>query len=90
MLTDLLVFSQTSAIYNKIKIIYSSSVLKIPGYFSNTTYPTRHRHPLHFEIPFIRTNHYKFSYYPRSIRDWNNLPIDTIESQFLEVFLGKL
>ena len=53
---------------------------------TNTTYPTRHHHPFHFEIPFARTDHYKFSYYPKSIRDWNNLPTDTIESQSLQVF----
>ena len=43
-------------------IVYLSSVLKIPGYFSNTTYLTRRHHLLHFEIPFTQTNHYKFSY----------------------------
>ena len=31
----------------------------------------------------------KFSYYPRSTCDWNNLLIDTIESQSLETFLGN-
>ena len=71
-------------------IVYSSSVLTVPNYFNNTTYPTRHHHPFHFEIPFARTDHYKFSYYPKSIRDWNNLPTDTIESQSLQVFLDKL
>ena len=55
-----------------------------------STYPTRHHHPFHFEIPFARIDHYKFSYYPKSIRDWNNLPTDTIESQSLQVFLDKL
>ena len=41
-------------------IVYSSSVLTVPNYFTNTTYPTRHHHPFHFEIPFARTDHYKF------------------------------
>ena len=71
-------------------IVYSSSVLTVPNYFTNTMYPTRHHHPFHFKIPFGRTDHYKFSYYPKSIRDWNNLPTDTIESQSLQVFLDKL
>lgn len=71
-------------------IVNSSSALSIPNHFMNTTYPTRHHHPLHFEIPFARTDHYKFSYYPKSIRDWNNLPIDIIESQSLQLFLDKL
>ena len=33
-------------------IVDSSSVLSIPNYFTNTTYPTHHHHPFHFEIPF--------------------------------------
>ena len=70
--------------------VYSSSVLTVPNYFINTTYPTHHHHPFHFEIPFARTDHYKFSYYPNSIRNWNNLPIDSVESQSLRVFLDKL
>jgi len=41
----------------------------MPDYFLNTTYPTCHNHPLHFEIPSTRTNNYKYSYYPKSIRE---------------------
>ena len=36
-------------------IVNSSSVLSIPNYFTNTTYPTCHHHPFHFEFPFART-----------------------------------
>jgi len=68
-------------------IFYHLSVLKMPDYFLNTTYPTRHYHPLHFEILSTRTNNYKCSYYPKCIHDWNNLPINTTESQSLELFL---
>ena len=45
---------------------------------------------LHFEIPFTRCNNYKYSFYPRTLRDWNNLPIMTIESETVEQFLDKL
>jgi len=71
-------------------IVHKASVLKIPDYFSYTTYPTRHHHPLHFEIPFSRTDNYRLSFYPRSIRDWNNLPTNTIECQSLELFLNQI
>ena len=30
-------------------------------------------HLLHFSTPFINTNSYKFSYFPRTIEDWNHL-----------------
>jgi len=65
-------------------------VLKIPPYFSYTSYPTRRHHPLHLEIPFSTTDNYKFSYYPRSIHDWNNLPTNTIECQTLELLLDQI
>ena len=71
-------------------IVHQASVLKLPNYFSTTTYPTRHHHHLHFEIPFTRCNNYKYSFYPRTLRDWNNLPIMTIESETVEQFLDKL
>ena len=42
-------------------------------------------------IPFTRSNNFNnYSYYPKSICDWNNLPTETIESQSLELFLDKL
>ena len=71
-------------------IVHKASVLKIPDYFSYPPYPTRHHHPLHIEIPFSRTDNYRLSFYPRSIRDWNNLPTNTMECQSLELFLNQI
>jgi len=62
-------------------MVNSLSVLKIPPYFSNITYLTCHHHPLHFEFHFSKTDNYKFCNFTRTICDWNNLPIDSIESQ---------
>ena len=61
-------------------IVNSSSVLSIPHYFTNTTSPSCHHNPFHFKIPFAKTDHYKCSYFSKSIRHWSNLPTDTIES----------
>lgn len=72
-----------SRFYN---IVYHSSVHKVLDYFSNTAYPTRHHHPLHFGILNTKT----IISTAKSIHDWNNLPTDTIESQSLELFLEKL
>ena len=79
--------SRLKTFYNA---IYKTSALKIPHYFMSTSYATRHHHPLHFMTPSLRTNSYKFSFFPRTICDWNNLPIDTIESSSLQLFLAKL
>ena len=76
--------SRLKTFYN---VIYNTSALKMPHYFVITTYATRHQHPLHFITPSVRTSFYKYSYFPRIIRDWNNLPIQTIESSSLQLFL---
>ena len=56
---------QSQRYVTKLKLFYnivnSSSVLSIANYFTNTTYPTRHHHPFHFEIPFARTDHSAFT-----------------------------
>ena len=54
------------------------------------TYATCHQHPLHFLTPSVRTNFYKYSFFPKTIQDWNNLPTETIESSSLQLFLAKL
>ena len=87
--SNLLMAVSSAQKYKPLQSRHNNTII-VPNYFNNTTYPTRHHHPFHFEIPFARTDHYKFSYYPKSIRDWNNLPTDTIESQSLQVFLDKL
>ena len=79
--------SRLKTFYN---VIYNTSALKIPHYFVITTYATRHQHPLHFITPSVRTNSYKYSYFPRTVRNWNNLPIQTIESSSLQLFLANL
>ena len=79
--------SRLKTFYNA---IYNNSALKIPHYFMTTTYATRHQHPLHFVTPSVRTIFYKYSFFPKTIRDWNNLPTETIESSSLQLFLTKL
>ena len=35
---------------------------------------SRHTHSLAYEVPLSRTNYYMYSFEPRTIRNWNNLP----------------
>ena len=81
--------SRLKTFYN---VIYNTSAIKMPHYFVITTYATCHQHPLHFITPSMRTNFYKYSNFPRTVhvRDWNNLPIQTIESSSLQLFLTNL
>jgi len=71
-------------------MIHDSSAMNIPAYFTTTNYPTHRHHPLQYESPFAKSNHYKFSYFPKSINDWNHLSIETIESLSLQLFIDRL
>ena len=33
-----------------------------------------------FQVPFVRTDIYKYSFFPDTIRDWNALPASIISS----------
>ena len=60
--------------------------INIPPHYQRTQFRTRNHHPTHFILPQANLNSFKYSFYPRTIRDWNNLPVDLIESRNLEEF----
>ncbi len=49
---------------------------------------TRNMHPLSYQVPSCSSDYRKFSFYPRTIRDWNGLPAPVAESESLEM-LGE-
>ena len=51
---------------------------------------TRNKHALNFMVPFAKKNAYKYSFYPRTIKDWNTLPYDTALAPSLNCFKDKL
>jgi len=71
------------------KAVHCSSGLKIPNCYNQTTciHSTRSYHPLHYSVPLINTNPYKFSFFPRTIEDWNLLPHHLIELQSIDLFV---
>ena len=79
--------SRLKTFYN---VIYNTSALKMPHYFVITTYAIRHQHPLHFITPSVRISFYKYIVIFLTVCDWNNLPIQTIESSSLQLFLTNL
>ena len=52
----------------------------IYAYMGQNTY-TRQYHQNHFILPQAEAtlNTYKYRFYPRTIKEWNNLPINVIE-----------
>ena len=63
---------------------------KIIKYYQRTQFHTRQHHPNHFTLPQVTLNTYKYSFYSRTIKDWNNLPISIIESRDLDEFIHLL
>ena len=46
--------------------------------------------PNHFILPPANTNQYQLSYFPRTIKDWNTLPLAIIESPSSNKFVCSL
>ena len=67
--------------------IHQLIALRIPPHFNRTNHFTRHHHPLHFITPQTNTDNYKYSFFPKTICEWNNLPTSVIELPTLELFL---
>lgn len=52
--------------------------------------PTRNYHPLKFTPIFARTNNFKFSFFPRTINDWNVLPPEIFLSNNVPQLIDQL
>ena len=75
------------------KGLYNLITLEMPSYITSTTttpYSTRFQHPFHFNILNARTNFYHNSYFPKTVRDWNSLPISAIEAHTVNSFCNQL
>ena len=73
------------------KILYDHDFpVQIPPYFLTTQYPTRQYHPNHFILPPANTTQYQLSYFPKTIKDWNTLPLAIIESPLSNTFVYSL
>ena len=44
------------------------------------TMHTRNHHSEPFQVPYARTDAYRQSFFPETIRDWNALPASTVSS----------
>lgn len=51
---------------------------------------SRHVNDHPYSIPLARTDSYKYSFFPRTIKDWNCLPTDTVNSGSPAIFMAKL
>ena len=68
------------------KIINNLLPISVPSYYHHTQFHTRQHHRDHFILPQATLNTYKYSFYPRTIKGWNNLPINVIEAGDINKF----
>ena len=58
----------------------------------NSEKRTRNSHAFKYRLPEVSKDVFKFSFFPRSIREWNSLPADLVNCKSLPDFklnLGK-
>ena len=64
--------------------MYDISVLSLTSYYQATQRFTCHHHPLH--LIQSQTNNAAFQYsYPRTIKDWNHLPINLTVMKYFKL-----
>jgi hypothetical protein len=51
---------------------------------------TKNMHPLSFQVPSSSSDYRKYSFFPRTIRDWNSLPTNTAAATTLVAFKAQV
>ena len=85
-ITTLEQFHQSSRLTLFYKIINNLLPISVPSYYHHTQFHTRQHHRDHFILPQGTLNTYKYSFYRRTIKDWNNLPINVIDARDINEF----
>ena len=83
-------------LHNRLTMFYNfvnkATSIDIPLHYHpyTSTHNTRYYHPLHYMIPWSSTSYYQMSFFPKTIRDWNSLPHQIIESESVNIFSHRL
>ena len=51
---------------------------------------SRHLHKYAYKVPASLTNYHQFSFFPRTVRDWNSLPLAVVEAKSVSSFLDHM
>lgn len=73
------------------QIIHGYYKINVQDYITfSQGYSTRQRHSFSI-VPFMpRNNCFKYSFFPRTVVEWNELPQETIEQGYLDLFAARL
>ena len=72
------------------KAMQNTITLEIPHYYTTAHGPTRHHNHLSFIYPSSGTSVYMYSYFPRTIKEWNSLSEETVMADYLTTFCNYL
>jgi len=72
------------------KIQHGQVAVNISDYLKPASRISRHSHELAFQVPSTSVDYIKFSFFPRTARDWNLLPCDVIKAPSLTSFRARL
>ena len=72
------------------KILYHHVATEIPPYYLTNNRKTRHSHSVNIMQPHCNTTAYEYSFYPRTIRNWNQLPDSIVSNPDSDTFKKKL
>ena len=75
-ITNSLIYKITN---NLISILISESLIPLVR-------PSQHYHPLSYRLIPATTDYYNFSFFPRAVFHWNNLPLETVACSTLDQF----
>ena len=78
--------SRLSMLY---KLHHNQVQIQIPDHFIGqdiSTMKTRSKHEGRYHLITPRTDTYKYSFYPRTIKLWNQLPLSTINAPTVQIF----
>ena len=51
---------------------------------------TRANHPYKLSVKSAKVNPYKYSFFVRIVKDWNNLPLHVVEAESFKIFKTRL
>lgn len=73
------------------QIIHNCVKIRKSEYFEiSSTESSRHRHSMYIPNPSVKNDCFKYSFFPRAIKDWNILPDSAVSSMSLNEFLDRV
>ena len=73
------------------KTVFSLNGLNLSDFFELALDTrTRANHPYKLSVKSAKVNPYKYSFFVRVVKDWNNLPLHVVEAESFKIFKTRL